>query len=103
MFTPRSNAEVVAEALRRAAALPQPIGEKLLLELVRSDSVRLATSRASVNLPVMAIQSTYSDGQRMRRSMSEGKSTPYLNMLRANVPSARVEIIADTGHFPQID
>jgi len=24
-------------------------------------------------------------------------------MLRANVPSARVEVIADTGHFPQID
>jgi pimeloyl-ACP methyl ester carboxylesterase len=24
-------------------------------------------------------------------------------MLRTNVPSARVEIIPDTGHFPQID
>ena len=84
-------------------ALPQPIGEKLLLGLVHYDSVRLATSLASINLPVMAIQSTYSDEQRVRRSMSEGQTTPYLNMLRANVPSARVEIIADTGHFPQID
>jgi len=103
MFTPRSNAEVVAEALRRAAALPQPIGEKLLLDLVRYDSVRLATSLANINLPIMAIQSTYSNEQRQRRSMSEGQATPYLNMLHSNVPSARVEIIADTGHFPQID
>ena len=94
---------MVAEALRRAAALPQPIGEKLLLDLVRYDAVRLATSLASVNLPVMAIQSTYTNEQRERRSMSEGQATPYLNMLHSNVPSARVEIIADTGHFPQID
>ena len=35
--------------------------------------------------------------------MTEGHTTPYLDMLRANVPSARVEIIPDTGHFPQID
>jgi pimeloyl-ACP methyl ester carboxylesterase len=24
-------------------------------------------------------------------------------MLRASVPSARIEIIPDTGHFPQLD
>jgi pimeloyl-ACP methyl ester carboxylesterase len=24
-------------------------------------------------------------------------------MLRASVPSARIEIVADTGHFPQLD
>ena len=87
MFTPRSDAQVVAETLRRAGALPQPIGEKLVLDLVRYDSVRLATSLASIKPPVMAIQ----------------QATAYLNMLRANVPSACVEIIADTGHFPQID
>jgi hypothetical protein len=35
--------------------------------------------------------------------MSKGQTTPYLDMLRARVPSARIEIIEDTGHFPQID
>jgi hypothetical protein len=64
MFTTKSNAEVVAKTFRRAGTLPQPIGKKLLLDLVRYDSVRLATSLASVNLPVMAIQSTYSNEQR---------------------------------------
>jgi pimeloyl-ACP methyl ester carboxylesterase len=29
--------------------------------------------------------------------------TPYLEMVRAAVPSVRVEVIADTGHFPQLD
>jgi pimeloyl-ACP methyl ester carboxylesterase len=35
--------------------------------------------------------------------MTKGQTTPYLNMLRTNVPSARIEIIPNTGHFPQID
>ena len=35
--------------------------------------------------------------------MTNGQATPYLDMLHANVPAARVEIILGTGHFPQID
>ena len=103
MFTSRSHAEVVSETLQRAATLPRPIGEKMLLDLVRYDSLRLAPSLASLSLPVMAIQSTYSNEQRQRRSMTHGQTTPYLDFLRANVPAARVEIIPNTGHVPQID
>ena len=32
--------------------------------------------------------------------MSKGQTTPYLEMLRARIPSARTEIIEETGHFP---
>ena len=32
-----------------------------------------------------------------------GQTTPYLDMLRASLPSVQVEIIPDTGHFPQLD
>jgi pimeloyl-ACP methyl ester carboxylesterase len=35
--------------------------------------------------------------------MSAKQTTPYLDMVRACVPSVRVEIIAGTGHFPQLD
>jgi pimeloyl-ACP methyl ester carboxylesterase len=35
--------------------------------------------------------------------MTKGQTTPYLDMLRAHLPAARIEIIPDTGHFPQID
>ena len=35
--------------------------------------------------------------------MSKGQTTPYLDMLRTSIPSVRIEIIVDTGHFPQID
>ena len=35
--------------------------------------------------------------------MSKGQTTPYLDMLRSCIPSVHIEIIEDTGHFPQID
>jgi pimeloyl-ACP methyl ester carboxylesterase len=35
--------------------------------------------------------------------MTRGQTTSYLDMLRTNVPAVRVEIIPDTGHFPQTD
>jgi pimeloyl-ACP methyl ester carboxylesterase len=51
----------------------------------------------------MALQSTYSNEKRERMTMRPGQSTPYLEMLRAQVPSVRVEIVPDTGHFAQLD
>ena len=57
----------------------------------------------TTRVPVMAIQTTYSNEQRERRPMRKGQTTPYLEMLRARIPSVRIEIVEDTGHFPQID
>jgi pimeloyl-ACP methyl ester carboxylesterase len=103
MFTTKSNPAVVAAVVERAGSLPSAIGEKVLLDMVRYDTDRLATSLGNLRVPVMAIQTTYSNERRERRSMTPGQTTPYLDMLRARTPSVRIEIIEDTGHFPQID
>jgi pimeloyl-ACP methyl ester carboxylesterase len=103
MFTAKSDPAVVAAVTQRAERLPRAIGVKMLTDMQRYDVGRLGGSLASLRVPVMAIQSTYSDDKRERRSMSAGQTTPYLDMLRAGVPSVRVEIIAETGHFPQLD
>jgi pimeloyl-ACP methyl ester carboxylesterase len=103
MFTAKSARSVAAAVLERAGRLPRAIGEKMMTDLQRYDVGRLASSLASLRVPVMALQATYSNEQRERRTMSRGQTTPYLNMLRASVPSARIEIIEDTGHFPQLD
>jgi len=103
MFTPRSDPPVVASVIERARRLPQPIGEKVMTDLQRYDVGRLKHSLASLRVPLMAIQATWSNEKRERRTMSKGQTTPYLEMLRANVPNVRTEIIADTGHFPQLD
>jgi pimeloyl-ACP methyl ester carboxylesterase len=51
----------------------------------------------------MALQTTYSNEKRERVGMRQGQTTPYLDMLRASVSYVRVEIIEDTGHFPQLE
>jgi pimeloyl-ACP methyl ester carboxylesterase len=103
MFTAKSDATTIASVVERAARLPRPIGEKMLMDLLRYDIGRLTSSLADLRVPVMAVQTTYSNERRERRSMSIGRTTPYLDMLRVRIPSARVEVIADIGHFPQID
>jgi pimeloyl-ACP methyl ester carboxylesterase len=103
MFTAKSDPATVASVVARALRLPRPIGEKLLTDLLRYDVGRLTASLASLHVPVMALQTTYSNEKRDRMTMRDGETSPYLEMLRTAVPSARVEVIADTGHFPQLD
>jgi pimeloyl-ACP methyl ester carboxylesterase len=103
MFTDRSDKSVVASVMQRALRLPRPIGEKMLTDMQRYDVTRLPGSLVSLRVPLMALQSTYSNEKRERRTMNKGQNTPYLDMIRTAVPSAHVEIIADTGHFPQLD
>ena len=73
------------------------------MDMVRYDGSRLASSITDLRIPVMVIQTTYSNEKRERRSMTKGQTTPYLEMVRTGIPSVRIEIIANTGHFPQID
>lgn len=103
MFTPKSDRARAAAIIEHAARLPREIGEKVLLDMVRYDVDRLIPSLASLRVPVLAIQSTYSNERRERRSMTAGQTTPYLDRLRQRVPSAHIEVIPATGHFPQID
>ncbi len=103
MFTAKSAPATAARVLDRALRLPRAVGEKMLTDLQRYDTHRLTASLASLRVPVMAIQTTYSNEKRERTSMQPGQDTPYLSMLRAAVPGVRVEIIEDTGHFPQLD
>ena len=103
MFTEKSSPALIANIHRRIARLPRRTLEKVLTSLVRYDIDRLDTSISSLRVPVMAIQTTYSNERRERMSMAKGQTTPYLDMLRNRVPSVRIEIIENSGHFPQID
>jgi pimeloyl-ACP methyl ester carboxylesterase len=51
----------------------------------------------------MALQTTFSNEKRERKSLNRGQTTPYLEMVRAKLPAARIEVIPGIGHFPQLD
>lgn len=103
MFTNDSDQATAAAVVQRAQRLPRAIGEKMMLDLLRYDITRFSTSLGDVRVPLLAIQATYSNERRERRPLSKGQNTPFLDMLRVRLPSVRTEVIADTGHFPQID
>ncbi len=103
MFTAKSDRSVVDAVVARAHRLPRAVGETMLMDLQRYDVGRFASSLACLRVPVMALQTTFSNEKRERRTMRDGQSSPFLDMVRSSVPAVRVEIIADTGHFPQLD
>lgn len=103
MFTSRSDPATIAAVVERAGRLPCDVGRQLLQDMVRYDTQVFETQMSQLKVPVLAIQSTYSDERRERRTMRRGQTTPFLETLRTRLPSLRIEVIEDTGHFPQID
>jgi pimeloyl-ACP methyl ester carboxylesterase len=103
MFHAKADRAVVAAVAARAQRLPREVGERLLLDMQRYDTWRLPASYGCLRVPVMAIQTTYANEKRERQSLQAGQSTPYLEMLRSAIPSARIEIIEEIGHFPQLE
>ena len=103
MFTAKSDPATVAAVVERAGAMPAEIGARLLTDMLRYDTGRFTASLTSLRVPVMALQTTYSNEKRERSTMKAGQSSPFLAMLSTAVAGARIEIVADTGHFPQLD
>lgn len=103
MFQPKADRDVAAAVIARALRLAPDAGATLMLDMQRYDTIRLTASYGCLRVPVMAIQTTYANEKRERKSLQPGQTSPYLQMLRNAVPSARIEIIEDTGHFPQLE
>jgi pimeloyl-ACP methyl ester carboxylesterase len=87
----------------RGTLLPPDAGTALWCSLVRWDAEHMDAALTGVRAPLMVIQSTYLDPSRQRRSLQPGQSTPWLDLVRARVPTARIEIVPGVGHFTQLE
>ena len=58
---------------------------------------------AAVRVPLLAIQSTTLSPESVRVSLAPGESSPWLDLVRQLVPTARVEVVTGVGHFAQIE
>ncbi|MFT5448650.1 MAG: pimeloyl-ACP methyl ester carboxylesterase [Gammaproteobacteria bacterium] len=103
MFSPAFDPPRVSEMTRRAQALEPGFATRLLADVGRHDCEKMDELLAAVRVPLLAIQSTRitPDGQRI--SLSPGETSPYLELLKASVPGVAVNIIANSGHYPQIE
>ena len=51
----------------------------------------------------MIVQSTTMNAERIRVSLSQNQSSPWLDLVKSRAPGARIEIVSGVGHFPQVE
>ena len=89
--------------IERAKRLPAEVGATLFPSMARWDAGQMVAALAAVHVPLLAIQSTSMSPERKRSSMRAGQTSPWLDLLRDQVPGVRIEILPGLGHFPQIE
>jgi pimeloyl-ACP methyl ester carboxylesterase len=74
-----------------------------MADLAGWDAREVESALDSVRVPLLAIQSTTLDTARERVSLEPGLSSPWLELVRAHVPQATIEMLSGSSHFPQIE
>jgi pimeloyl-ACP methyl ester carboxylesterase len=89
--------------LARAKRMPADFGTALFRDIVRWDAAELDAALAAVRVPLLAIQSTAINAEGKRVLLKAGESSPWLDLLRSRIPSAKIRILSGVGHFTQIE
>ncbi len=103
MFGTEYDKAKAAAIIKRAVDRKPEICGPLFADIGRYDSENMDRVLAATKVPLMAIQTTVTNADGKRLSLAKGETTPYLDLLRATVKGARIEIIPGIGHFPQLE
>jgi pimeloyl-ACP methyl ester carboxylesterase len=103
MFLEGSDPAVKERIVSRALALPEAIGAALFARLARWDAQYLDTALPRVAVPLLVIQSTYLNPERVRVPLQPGAGTPWFELVRRSIPTAQIEIVSGAGHFTMRD
>ena len=103
MFVPSSDPVLAKSIVDRALRLPAAVGRSLICDGAGWDAREMVNALDAVRVPLLAIQSTALDRQRRRVSLRAGQSSPWLDLVRARVEGAAIEVIPGAGHFPQME
>ena len=103
MFAPGYDKAKAQTIIDRALGRDPAIAGPLFADIGRYDAENMDRVVGSLAVPLLAIQTTYTNPDGKRVSMKNGETTPYLDFLRRAKPKAEVKVIADTGHFPQLE
>jgi pimeloyl-ACP methyl ester carboxylesterase len=97
-FKPSAQADaIVARAVKGSAEF----GPALWPRISRWDAGQMDAAFAALRAPVLAIQSTTRNAELKRAPLEPGDTSPWIDYLRSR--GAKVEIVADTGHFTQLE
>lgn len=103
MFVATTAKAVRDKIVARALALDPNFATGLLRDAIDWDYVRGEPTLAAIDVPVLALQSTYVDADRRRRPIEPGIRTHFMDLLEQLVPGAEVGVVTESGHFPMIE
>ena len=103
MFVAGSDPRLKSATVEQALRLPEEIGAVLFPRLVAWDARNMERSLAELRAPLMVIQSTTLNSERVRVPLERGQTSPWLELVRRLAPGARIEIVPGVGHFPQLE
>jgi pimeloyl-ACP methyl ester carboxylesterase len=103
MFLEGSDPAVRESLLSRALATPETNITALFPRVMRWDAQSMDAALAQVAVPMLVIQSTHVNPQRVRVSLEPGATTPWLDLVRSSVPAAQIDIVSDAGHFVMLE
>ncbi len=103
MFVESTDPEFRTSTIERALLLPADTGASLFVDLAGWDASRMRDALAAVDCPLLVIQCTSLTPERLRVSLTAGQSSPWLELVREQAPTARFETLLDNGHFPHVE
>jgi pimeloyl-ACP methyl ester carboxylesterase len=87
----------------RAKLLDPAVAEALMIDLIRWDVACGEETLRAIEVPTMAIQSTYFNSKMQRVALEPGMTSPFLETVRRCVPSSMIEVVPNSGHFSMIE
>ncbi|MFN8662374.1 MAG: alpha/beta hydrolase [Thermomicrobiales bacterium] len=103
MFMPGSVPALEEHIVTRALALPEAIGAALFPRIAEWDARSVEAALAQVTVPLLVIQSTSIDPERVRVPLEPSASSPWVELVRRLVPGAQVETVSAAGHFVMME
>jgi pimeloyl-ACP methyl ester carboxylesterase len=97
---PESERQRIAQSMKSTSA-------EVLWAITRTsapwEAHALSAAVAQLDVPLLAIQSTYHDDKTPRYSLSAGESSPYIHLLLNAKPKTEIVVLEGVGHFSMLE
>jgi len=103
MFNEKSDPQLKERLMRRALTIPQAVGLAFFPRMIGWDAGRVEEALKKVRVPMLVLQSTFTNAQRVRVSLEPGADNYWFQVVREHAPRARIEIVPGVGHFTMLE